>query len=220
MSTISILGCSADSLAVLMDILHESKGIKKFNIYRNIESLIIPNLPLANYKYQIFEPGLFPSSSDDVVFGVAGPFNKWSVFQYYKSHAGILEKRYITTIHKLAYVASSSMVDSGAILEPGVVVSSQSSIGFGSWIKRGVLVGHHNQIGAFTDINPGATISGKVSIGRGCIIGSGAVINDNISIGENCLIGSGSVVTKDIPSGVIAYGSPCRVVRENSKWKI
>ena len=28
-------------------------------------------------------------------------------------------------------------------------------------------------------------------------------------------IGAGSVVTKDIPSNVIAYGSPCRVVREN-----
>ena len=28
------------------------------------------------------------------------------------------------------------------------------------------------------------------------------------------VIGAGSVVTKDIPSGVVAVGNPCRVLRE------
>ena len=28
------------------------------------------------------------------------------------------------------------------------------------------------------------------------------------------MIGAGSVVTKDIPAGVIAVGSPCKVIRE------
>ena len=28
------------------------------------------------------------------------------------------------------------------------------------------------------------------------------------------IIGAGSVVTKDIPSGVVAVGNPCRVMRE------
>lgn len=32
------------------------------------------------------------------------------------------------------------------------------------------------------------------------------------------MIGMGSVVDKDMPSGVIAYGTPCKVVREN-KWR-
>jgi len=27
-------------------------------------------------------------------------------------------------------------------------------------------------------------------------------------------------VTKDVPAGVIAYGNPCRVIRENTEWKI
>lgn len=29
------------------------------------------------------------------------------------------------------------------------------------------------------------------------------------------MIGAGSVVTKDVPDNVIAYGNPCRVIREN-----
>ena len=32
--------------------------------------------------------------------------------------------------------------------------------------------------------------------------------------GYNTTVGAGSVVTKDIPSGVIAFGVPCRVQRE------
>lgn len=32
-------------------------------------------------------------------------------------------------------------------------------------------------------------------------------------IGDNCIIGAGSVVTRDIPSGRLAYGIPCRVIR-------
>lgn len=36
-----------------------------------------------------------------------------------------------------------------------------------------------------------------------------------VTIGDNVVIGAGSIVTKDIPSNVIAYGNPCRVIREN-----
>ena len=54
----------------------------------------------------------------------------------------------------------------------------------------------------------------KVSIGNNVWIGGSTVINPGVSIGDNVVIGSGAVVTKDIPSGVIAAGCPCRVLRE------
>ena len=34
-----------------------------------------------------------------------------------------------------------------------------------------------------------------------------------VTIGDNVTIGAGSVVTKDIPSNTVAYGNPCRVVK-------
>lgn len=61
----------------------------------------------------------------------------------------------------------------------------------------------------------------KVTIGNDVWIGGNAVINPGVTIGDNVVIGSGSVVTKDIPSGVIAAGVPCRVIREiNEQDKI
>lgn len=45
-------------------------------------------------------------------------------------------------------------------------------------------------------------------------LGGGVTVNPGVTIGHDTIIGSGSVVTKDIPSGVIAAGNPCRVIRE------
>ncbi|MDR9367367.1 MAG: hypothetical protein RI575_18685 [Balneolaceae bacterium] len=82
-------------------------------------------------------------------------------------------------------------------------------------MKRNVCIRHHCNIHNFVEINPGVTVSGHVSVGQGKIIGCGAVIMNGISIGENTAIGMGSVVTKDIPDNVIAFGNPCKVVRDN-----
>lgn len=52
-----------------------------------------------------------------------------------------------------------------------------------------------------------------VSIGRNCWLGAGVVVLPGVTIGDNTVIGAGSIVTRDIPSGVIAVGNPCRILR-------
>ncbi|CEO35468.1 bacterial transferase [[Clostridium] sordellii] len=59
------------------------------------------------------------------------------------------------------------------------------------------------------------TQTAPVHIGNNVWIGGGAIIMPGVTIGDNVVIGSGSVVTKDIPSNKIAYGNPCRVIRDN-----
>lgn len=54
----------------------------------------------------------------------------------------------------------------------------------------------------------------RVTIGDDVWIGANVVINPGVNVGSNVVIGSGSVVTRDIPSGVVACGNPCRVIRE------
>lgn len=53
-----------------------------------------------------------------------------------------------------------------------------------------------------------------VTIGDGVWIGANVTVLPGVTIGENSVIGAGSVVTKDVPANVVAYGSPCRVVRD------
>ena len=52
-----------------------------------------------------------------------------------------------------------------------------------------------------------------VVIGNNVWIGANTVVMPGVTIGDNTVIGAGSVVTKDIPSGVVACGNPCRVMR-------
>jgi len=53
-----------------------------------------------------------------------------------------------------------------------------------------------------------------IHIGTNCWLGAGVIVMPGVTIGDNTVIGAGSVVTKDIPSGVVAVGNPCRVMRQ------
>ena len=56
-----------------------------------------------------------------------------------------------------------------------------------------------------------------VHIGSDVWIGAGAIVLPGVTIGDGCVIGAGSVVSRDIPAGVVAVGSPCRVLRPISE---
>jgi acetyltransferase-like isoleucine patch superfamily enzyme len=56
-------------------------------------------------------------------------------------------------------------------------------------------------------------IPSPVVIGRNVWLGANVTVLPGVTIGDDSVIGAGSVVTKDIPAGVIAVGSPARVVR-------
>lgn len=60
----------------------------------------------------------------------------------------------------------------------------------------------------------GAQYNVPIHVGKCCWLGAGVVVLPGVTIGDYSVIGAGSVVTKDIPSGVIAVGNPCRVIRE------
>lgn len=53
-----------------------------------------------------------------------------------------------------------------------------------------------------------------IKVGNNVWFGGNVIVMPGVNIGDNTIIGAGSVVTKDIPSGVIAAGNPCKVIRE------
>ena len=52
-----------------------------------------------------------------------------------------------------------------------------------------------------------------IEIGSDVWIGGGAILCPGVKIGARSVIGAGSVVTRDIPDGVLAYGSPAKVIK-------
>lgn len=120
-----------------------------------------------------------------------------------------------TILHPSLELSAFNIFAEGCIVAEGVMMTDNIAIERCVYLNLGVSIGHNSKIGAFSTISPGVIISGNVTIGENTYIGTGAIIRDEVTIGKNCIIGMGSIVTKDIPDNSVAYGSPCKVVREN-----
>jgi maltose O-acetyltransferase len=53
-----------------------------------------------------------------------------------------------------------------------------------------------------------------ITIGDNVWLGGGVIVCPGVTIGADTVVGAGSVVTRDLPAGVVAVGSPARVLRE------
>ena len=70
------------------------------------------------------------------------------------------------------------------------------------------------RIGAEVTVGHRAVVHG-CRVGDGALVGIGAIVLDGAVVGEGALVGAGSVVTPGavIPDGMLAVGTPARVVR-------
>ena len=62
--------------------------------------------------------------------------------------------------------------------------------------------------------NKGLEYAKPIKVGNNVWFGGNVVVLPGVTIGNNVTIGAGSVVTKDIPDNSIAYGNPCKKVRD------
>lgn len=53
-----------------------------------------------------------------------------------------------------------------------------------------------------------------ITVGDNVWIGANTAVVAGVKIGSGVVIGAGSVVVKDIPDNVLAFGNPCKVIRE------
>ena len=53
-----------------------------------------------------------------------------------------------------------------------------------------------------------------ITVGDNVWLGGGAILCPGVTIGDDTVVGAGAVVTRDLPAGVVAVGSPARVLRE------
>jgi len=221
-NTLILLGFCGGTIPYVAEVANKAAGLHHFDVVKNID-VAEPKFP---YQWRDFSFSTwydteynFRSSFSKVHFAVHSPHIKYVLYHYFRKRHGVSKTRYASLVHPLSHVSTSSTFSNGFLMEELAAVSVFSKIGFGASIKRGVTVGHHADLGDFVSLNPGVNVSGFVSIGAVTEIGTGTSIVNNVKIGKHCLIGAGSVVTKDIPDGVIAYGNPCKVIRENERWQ-
>ena len=100
------------------------------------------------------------------------------------------------------------------IFERTIINSSESvEIGDDVGIGAEVMIWTH---GAWLDVTQGFPSDfGPVKIGNNVWLPARCIVLPNVTIGNDSVIGIGSIINKDIPSGCLAAGSPCKVIKEN-----
>lgn len=127
-------------------------------------------------------------------------------------------------ILKGAQIGSNCNINCHCFIENEVYIGNNVTIKSGVYLWDGIIIYDNVFIGpnvSFTnDKYPKSKIYPekfqKIIIKNGASIGAGSIILGGITIGENSLIGAGSLVTKDVPDNVIVYGSPAKIIKENS----
>lgn len=122
----------------------------------------------------------------------------------------------VKLIHPQSNIASDVTISEGSQILINVTLSSRVEIGRQVIINTSASVDHECMIADGAHIGPGAVLAGCVKVGECSFIGAGSVILPGIEVGKDTVIGAGSVVTRNIPEGVIAYGNPCKVMKEKS----
>lgn len=104
--------------------------------------------------------------------------------------------------------------DVGCIIPAGCTIGANTKIGRYLTCRLASLISHDVRIKDLVYIGPGVTCCGYATIQEGCYIGAGTTILPRVTIGAESVIGAGSTVITDIPSNVVAFGSPAKVVKE------
>jgi len=126
---------------------------------------------------------------------------------------------FVNAIHPSVVIGKDVKLGVGIVAMAGCIINPKSSIGDFCFFATGAQIEHDCIIEDFASVSAGSVTGGFVKIKRFSAITLGVTILDRIIIGENTVVGSGSLVLKDLPDNVLAYGNPCKVIRERKEFE-
>ena len=124
---------------------------------------------------------------------------------------------FVSAIHPSAQIARCVDIGRGTVVMAGAVINSGCRIGQHCVVNTRASIDHDSVIGEFVSIAPAAALGGNVRVGDFSAICLGSMVIHGLNIGEHTVVGAGATVVRDVPSYVVAYGTPARVIRERRK---
>jgi acetyltransferase EpsM len=119
-------------------------------------------------------------------------------------------------VHVRATVAADVRLGAGTVVMAGAVVNPNATLGENVIINTCASVDHDCVLGNAVHLSPGVHLGGGVRVGDETWIGLGAVVLEGRTVGERTVVGAGAVVTRDLPSDVVAYGVPAKLVKNRT----
>lgn len=149
------------------------------------------------------------------VISIGDNWSRYFVYEQIKKLAPDLE--FVNAIHPSVIIGNNVILGGGIVAMAGVIFNPRAIIGDFTFFATGAQIEHDCIIEDFASVSAGSITGGYVRVGKHSAITLGVIIMDRLEVGENTVVGSGSLVTKSLPSNVLAYGNPAKVVRERAK---
>lgn len=209
-----ILWGSSGHAKVLANLIAQKHG-KIVALFDNDPASIsvVDGVPLyigeAGFKQWLGETTNPANVSGLVAIGGSRGKDRLEIQELFRKH-GI---RLAPVVHAQAFVCPSATLGEGTQVLAHALVASDAVVGKACILNHKSSVDHECVIGDGVHLAPGAILCGCVEVGDYAMIGAGAVVLPRVKIGKGAIIGAGAVVTQDIPDGVVAHGSPAKVVR-------
>ncbi len=115
-------------------------------------------------------------------------------------------------VAETAVVTPFSTVGRGSAVMHRAVVNG-ACLGDYNVVNTGAIVEHGVITGENVFIGPGAVVCGGVKIGNNVMVGAGAVIRNNVSIPSGTIIGISAAITKNLPEQGVYAGVPAKKIK-------
>jgi UDP-N-acetylbacillosamine N-acetyltransferase len=207
---IVIWGASSHAM-VVADIIKQNKTCQLIGFLDDVNTerhhTLFCGLPILGGREQLDE--LKAKGIDNVIIGIGDCHVRLSLAELVRAHGLNLQ----TVVHPRSVIADDVTIGDGTVVVAGAVINTGSKIGENVIINTMASVDHECTVEDGVHLCPGVHVAGRVTIGRASQLSIGAVVKDRIRIGAGSIIGAGAVVIRDIPDGVVAYGTPAKIIK-------
>ena len=209
--SVVVIGCSGHG-RVVVDAIEEDG---RFRIAGLLDTFKLPGTELLAYEIIGSEADLPALIKAGVCQGVVVAVgDNWTRCQLVSRITKLAADVYFPpVIHPSAHIARNVSIGPGTVIMAGVVVNSGSRIGKFCILNTCASLDHDCVMDDFSSLAPRATTGGRVTIGSLSAIAIGATVLHEVYVGDHTVVGAGATVMKDVPAGVVAYGTPARIIR-------
>jgi len=200
---------------VLLDILKDDKGIKVVGFIdenQKLKGQFIDGIEVLGDSSVLSK-----LKKDGVTGGIAGVGNN-SLRQKMANEIVALGFDLISAIDKNALISKSVKLGKGITIWSGAIINSYANIEDNVIINCGAIIEHECLIKNSAHIGPGAKLAGRVCVGEKSFVGMGANIIEGKIIGNKTIIGAGATVLDNIIDGVVAVGSPAKIIKKSGEF--
>ena len=145
-------------------------------------------------------------------FGRTLPFGDYVVDRWEK--ARLLGFGLGSSIYDSSLVIGDVQVGENTWIGPFTVLDGSGGLEIGSHcsISAGVQIYSHDTVDRSIGGGELPVVRARTRIGSHCYLGPNVIVSKGVTIGERVVVGANSFVNRNLPSGVKAFGTPCRVV--------